>query len=121
MMRRFRKIVVDTIEYKWLFRYDDHEYWDYPYLLVVKTAVPKETLRIYFRIEDHFLLNSGFPAVFQGNAVKINLNRPFYISQIIHYCGENEGKDSLERYKASNNNEIFLDGIKILQEIGYII
>lgn len=116
-MRRFRKIVVDTVEYKWLFRYNDYD----SYLLVVKTASPEETLRIFFPIEDYFLLNIGFPAVFQGNAVKINLNRPFYISQIIHYCGGNKEKVSLERYKASNNNDIFLDGIKILQEIGYII
>ena len=121
-MRRFRKIVVDTVEYKWLYRYDDHECWDYPCLLVVKTAAPKETLCISFPIEDHFLLNSGLPTVFQGNAVKINLNRPFYISQIIHYCGENEGKVSLEKCKTrSKNKYINLDGIKILQEIGYIL
>lgn len=122
MMRRFRKIVVDTVEYKWLFRYDDYDYNEYPYLLVVKTAAPEETLCICFTIEDHFLLNSGFPAVFQGNEVKINLNRPFYISQIIHYCGGNEEKVSLERCKArSKNKYISLNGIKILQEIGYII
>lgn len=116
-MRKFRKIVVDTVEYKWLFRYDDYEYINNPYLLIVKTIFPEETWRIYFMTADHFLLNSGFPAIFQGTAVEINLNRPFYVAQIIQYCMENEEEILQAGYK---NGYRDLDGIKILREIGYI-
>ncbi len=48
-MRRFRKIIVDNIEYKWLFRYDDYDYSNCPYLLIIKEANPKEALCIFFR------------------------------------------------------------------------
>lgn len=117
-MRKFRKIVVDNVEYKWLFRYDDYEYINYPYLLIVKNAYPEETLRICFPITEHFLLNSGLPAVFRGAQVKINLNRPYCISQIVRYCTENEEKISQDEYKTDYKG---LDGIKILKEIGYRI
>lgn len=117
-MRKFRKIVVDNIEYKWLFRYDDYEYIDFPYLLIVKNSFPEETLRICFPIAEHFLLNSGLPAIFQGNKVKINLNRPFYIAQIVRYCSKNEEEISQEEHRFDYKS---INGIKILQEIGYHI
>ncbi|MCI9354237.1 MAG: hypothetical protein HFE58_05435 [Firmicutes bacterium] len=116
-MRRFRKIVVNTIEYKWLFRYSHYDYIHFPYLLIVNNSFPKKTLCVYFPIKEHFLLNSGFPAVFQENNVEINLNRPFYVAQIIHYYRKNE-KILQTEY---NHNYKGLDGIKILQKIGYNI
>lgn len=117
-MRKFRKIVVDQVEYKWLFRYDDYEYIDFPYLLIVKNSDPEETLHICFPITEHFLLNSGLPAVFQGNQVAINLNRPYYIAQIVHYCRKHKEEISQDEYKIDYKR---LDGIKILKEIGYRI
>ena len=65
-MRRFRKITLVNIEYKWLFRYDHYDYINYPYLLIVMNASPKAALRITFPLTDHFLLNSGLPATFHG-------------------------------------------------------
>ena len=113
-MRRFRKITVDNIEYKWLFRYDDYDYINYPYLLIVMNASPKAALRINFPITDHFLLNSGLPATFHGKKVVINLNHPSYAAQIIHQCRETGEDFSQDGYK-------HFDGIKILQKIGYEI
>lgn len=113
-MRRFRKIIVDNIEYKWLFRYDDYDYSNYPYLLIVRKSSPKAILRINFSITEHFLLNSGLPATFYGKKVAINLNQPSYVSQIIHQCRENEDEISQNEYK-------HFDGIEILQKIGYEI
>ena len=75
-MERFRRIVVDNATYQWLFRYHGHDYHKKPYLLIVKEAVPDKSLKIEFSITDHFLLNSGLPAVFQSNQTVINLNRP---------------------------------------------
>lgn len=113
-MSRLRKIVVDNIEYKWLYRYDDYDYINYPYLLIVMDSCPKATLCIPFIIQDHFMLNSGLPAIFQGKEVLINLNQPLYISQIIRQCREN-GEDFQQKgYKS-------LNGLNILKEIGYEI
>ena len=111
-MRRFRNITVDHMEYKWLFRYDDYDYIYFPYLLVVPKSSPETTLRIVFPIKEHFLLNSGFPAVFQGQQVSINLNRPFFVSQIIQWCREQEALFSRTGYQS-------LNGLDILKAIGY--
>ena len=70
--------------------------------------------RINFPIAEHFLLNSGLPAVFQGKKVVINLNQPSYVSQIIHHCRETENEIPQDGYKR-------LDGIEILKQIGYEI
>lgn len=43
-MRRFRKIVVGNVEYRWLFRYDDYDYINTPYLLILMSSAPKATL-----------------------------------------------------------------------------
>ena len=75
-MERFRKIVVDNAAYQWFFRYHGHGYRKKPYLLIIKDTAPDRVLKIEFSITDHFLLNSGLPAVFQGNQTVINLNRP---------------------------------------------
>ena len=58
-MRRFRNIIIENVEYKWLFRYEDYDDTKFPYLLIVKKCIPEETLRIKFWITEHFLLNSG--------------------------------------------------------------
>lgn len=113
-MRRFRKIIVDGVEYKWLFRYDDYDYCNAPYLLIIMKSTPKAALRINFPIAEHFLLNSGLPAAFQGKKVVINLNQPSYVSQIIHHCRETENEIPQNGYKR-------LDGIEILKQIGYEI
>lgn len=112
IMCKFRKIVVNNLEYKWLYRYDDYDYQNDPYLLIVPGAFPETTLRIHFSVKEHFLLNSGFPAFFQGKPVCINLNRPFFVSQIIQWCGERE--DLFNR-----TGERHLQGLDILREIGY--
>ena len=117
-MRRFRKIIVDNEEYKWLFRYDDYDYIKPPYLLIAKKSFPEETWCICFSIKEHFLLNSGFPAVFQGKKVAINLNQPLYVSQMIHYCRNN--KEQVLQAKKIHGYKC-LDGIDILQKIGYEI
>lgn len=131
-MRRFRKITVDSVEYKWLFRparrglsaretyagqekkkrgfYQVH----YPCLLIVRQTFPKETLRIFFPTTEPFLLNSGLPAAFQGKEVVINLNRPFYVSRVIRYCTKC-------REKIPWTDVAYLDGIKILRGAGYDI
>lgn len=111
-MRKFRKIIVNNLEYKWLFRYDDYEYQNLPYLLIAAESFPKTTLCINFPLEDHFLLNSGCPAFFQGQQVSINLNRPFFISQIIQWCGEQEELFNQTGYQ-------HLNGLDILKTIGY--
>ncbi len=113
-MRRFRKIIVNNQEYKWLFRYDDYDYLYYPYLLIVRNSSPETTLHIHFPIKEHFLLNSGFPAVFQGQQVSINLNRPFFIFRIIQWCGEQE-----ELFTLAGRQ--YLNGIDILKKLGYVI
>ncbi|MDE5891538.1 MAG: hypothetical protein K2H45_01310 [Acetatifactor sp.] len=111
-MRRFRNITVDHVEYKWLFRYDDYDYINFPYLLIVTKSSPETTLRIVFPIKEHFLLNSGFPAVFHGQQVSINLNRPFFVSQIIQWYGKQEGLFIQAGYQS-------LNGLDILKAIGY--
>lgn len=113
-MQKFRKITVDDIDYKWLFRYDDYDYINYPYLLIVMNSCPKATLQITFAIKEHFQLNSGLLTSYQGNKVIINLNQPLYISQIIQQCR----KDGVQFEK---NGYQYLNGVKILKEIGYEI
>ena len=113
-MRRFRKIIVDKIEYKWLFRYDDYDYINYPYLLIVMNSRQKATLNINFPIKEHFMLNNGLPATIQGNKVSINLNQPAYISQIIHQCRESGESFEQDGYK-------YLNGLEVLKEMGYEI
>ncbi len=117
-MRRFRNIIIENVEYKWLFRYDDYDYSKCPYLLIVKKSFSEETWCIYFSITNHFLLNSGLPATFHGKKVVINLNKPSYVSQIIHYCRENKEEISQAGCKRGYKH---LDGIKILQKTGYNI
>mgnify|MGYP000358690719 CR=1 FL=1 len=70
---KIQKIIVDNSEYMWLFRYDGYDYQNFPYLLITAKAFPKATLHINFPIKEHFLLNSGLPAVFQGQRVSIKL------------------------------------------------
>ena len=111
-MRKFRKIVVDNLEYKWLFRYDDYDYIFFPYLLILAESFPETTLCISFPMKEHFLLNSGFPAVFQGQQVSINLNRPFFISQIIQWCRKQKDLFGQTGYQ-------YLTGLDILKAIGY--
>ena len=122
-MRRFRNIIIENVEYKWLFRYDDYDYSKCPYLLIVKKSFSEETWCIYFSITNHFLLNSGLPATFQGKMVAINLNQPFYISQIIQYYIHHEAEilqaEGLEAGNRCSYRE--LDGVKILQRLGYHI
>lgn len=111
-MRHFRKIIVDGVGYQWLFRYDDYDYINDPYLLIVKDTHPKATLKIIFRIKEHFLLCSGLPAKIQGREVGINLNQPGYISQIIQQCRKNGESFEQDGYRR-------LDGLELLKEIGY--
>ncbi len=89
-MRKFRKIIVNNLEYKWLFRYKSYDYQKIPYLLIVAKDSPETTLRINFPIKDHFLLNCGIPAAFHGQQVSINLNQPFFIFQMIQWCSQQE-------------------------------
>ena len=111
-MRKFRKIIVNDLEYKWLFRYEDHDYHKIPYLLIVAKDFPETTLRIIFPVKEHFLLNCGIPAVFQGQQVNINLNRPLFISQIIQWCSEQEDLFHQAGYR-------YLNGLDILKAAGY--
>ena len=113
-MERFRKIVVDNATYQWLFRYHGHGYRKKPYLLIIKDMAPDRVLKIEFSITDHFLLNSGLPAVFQGNQTVINLNRPKLISQIIQYCLDHEDEIPWDEHKP-------LNGINILEKMGFEI
>lgn len=117
-MQKFRKIVVDNVEYKWLYK---HYYrTKLPYLLIVRCSFSEEALRIYFPITDDIWYNfyMGLPAVFQGKEVLINLNQPFYIAQIINYCRNNEEEILQAKYKCGYRT---LDGMKLLQKIGYDI
>lgn len=130
-MRKFRKIVVDQVEYKWLFRYDDHNYSNCPYLLIAEKSSSEKTWCIHFPTAEHFLYNIGFPAKFRGEKVVINLNRPFYVSQIIKYCRNREEKipqaqTCYTRKQGKNRTGIkrrykYLDGIEILRQSGYDI
>lgn len=113
-MRRFRKIIVDNIEYKWLFRYDDYDYIKCPYLLIIMYSYPKTAKNIQFPIREHFLLNSGLPAIFQENKVLINLNRPIYVSQIINQCRKNGEQWNQPGYQ-------YLNGLEILKQLKYQI
>lgn len=111
-MGKFRKIIVDDSEYMWLFRYDGYDYQNYPYLMITTKVFPKATLRINFPIKEHFLLNSGLPAVFQEERVSINLNQPLFISQIIQECCKQVDLSNLTGYH-------HLNGLDILGTIGY--
>lgn len=111
-MGKFRKIIVDNSEYMWLFRYDGYDYQNFPYLLITAKAFPKATLHINFPIKEHFLLNSGLPAVFQGQRVSINLNQPLFISQIIQQCSKQADLSILTGYH-------YLNGLDILKTAGY--
>lgn len=111
-MGKFRKIIVDGSEYMWLFRYDDYDYQNFPYLLIAAKSFPKATLHINVPIKEHFLLNSGLPAVFQGQRVSINLNQPSFISQIIQECCKQVDLSNLTGYH-------YLNGLDILGTIGY--
>lgn len=111
-MGKFRKIIVDNSEYMWLFRYDDYDYQNFPYLLITTKAFPKAALHISFAIKEHFLLNSGLPAAFQGERVSINLNQPLFISQIIQQCCKQVDFSNLSGYH-------YLNGLDILRTIGY--
>ena len=105
-MGTFRKIIVDNSEYMWLFRYDDYDYQRIPYLLITTKAFPKATLHINFPI------NSGLPAVFQGQRVSINLNQPLFVSQIIQQCSKQIDLSNLTGYH-------YLNGLEILKTAGY--
>lgn len=113
-MRQFRRIIVNDITYWWLFRFDDYDYQNYPYLLIVMDSHPHATLKLVFSIHDHFLLNEGLPASLQGNAVSINLNRPLFVSQLIVQCRKNGETFEQQGYKR-------LDGVQLLTQIGYTI
>ena len=91
------------------------------------TWLSQETLSIDYKrygsrqsIEDRifhhrpFLLNSGLPAVFQGNQTVINLNRPKLISQIIRYCLDHEDEIPWDEHKP-------LNGVNILKKMGFEI
>ena len=111
-MGKFRKIIVDNSEYMWLFRYDGYDYQNFPYLLITAKAFPKATLHINFPIKEHFLLNSGLPAVFQGQRVSIIWNQPLFISQIIQQCSKQADLSNLTGYH-------YLNGLEILKTAGY--
>lgn len=65
-MRRFRNIIIENVEYKWLFRYEDYDDTKFPYLLIVKKCIPEETLRIKFWITEHFFIKQRFTCNFSG-------------------------------------------------------
>lgn len=114
MKRHFRKIVVGNVEYKWLFRYDNYDYQNYPYLLIFMTFYPNTTMKVIFNIKEHFILNSGLSAIYRGNNILINLNQPVFTAQIIEQCRKNGENFKHKGYKC-------IDGLEILKEAGYEI
>lgn len=113
-MKKLRKIVVEGIEYKWRFRNSSLIHHEPAYLLIVKSDNPKEMLKLYFNINDSFLLNSGFPMTFDNEQILVNLNQPQFAAQIIHHCKAD--KTSFVSGKINS-----LDGVKVLQGMGYEI
>ncbi len=113
MVKRFRKIVVNDVEYKWLFKIDNSsENW-FSYILISPKDFPKNTFCIKFDFAAQYLLNTGFPAIFRGERVNINLNEPLYVSQIIKYCQNNyKGLFEKKGYQ-------YLNGTDILSALGY--
>ena len=112
IMRKFRKITVNNLEYKWLFQNKSYDNQKNPYLLIVAKDSPKTTLHINFPIKEHFLLNCGIPAAFHGQQVSLNLNQPFFISQIVQWCSDQEDLFKQTGYQ-------YLNGSDILKAIGY--
>lgn len=111
-MRHFRRIVVDGIEYIWLFRYEDFKYTKNPYLLVGMPSQPKAWVRMVFELGDHFMLNSGYPALFSGEEVLVNMNQPSMIAKAIRQCRK-------MGINFEGTGEIVLDGVDVLEEMGY--
>lgn len=111
-MKKFRKIVIDNFEYRCLYHVDDYDYLSCPYLLVVPVSNPKSDIKIYFSIKEHYLLNSGFPAKFNGEDVSINLNKPSFVAEIICQC-----KKIIADFDGQKRCNI--DGIDILNQLGY--
>ncbi len=112
MKKHFRKIVVDDVEYKWMYQVDDYDHIYSPYLLIVPAEMPKATLDVYFKANNDWMFNKGFPMTLNGEEVHINLNRPFYVAEMIRQCL----KDGFE---FKDKSRVGIDGVKVLQELGY--
>ena len=81
-------------------------------MLIVAKDSPKTTLHISFPIKEYFLLNCGIPVAYHGQQVSLNLNCPFFISQIVQWCSEQEDLFKQMGYQ-------YLNGLDILKAIGY--
>lgn len=117
-MGKLSKIVIDNKAYKWRYRYDDHDYSQPSYLLILPEYGKKSEIRVYFSLIDKpiekFILNCGLKAKKDGEDVVINLNQPKFISEIIIFLLSYKVDFSLEKVYKFDNGE------QILKSIGYI-
>lgn len=111
-MRKFRKIVVDDVTFRWLFRYDDYDYIYPSYLLFLPAGIPRAEIRIVFRgVQDKFPLNEGLTAVKNGKYLQINLNQPGYVAELLRYC--------LQQVDFSKKPRWDFEGYTVLRAMGY--
>ena len=58
------------------------------------------------------MLNSGYPALFSGEEVLVNMNQPSMIAKAIRQCRK-------MGISFEGTGEIVLDGVDVLEEMGY--
>ncbi len=108
-MACFRKIKVNNQEYEWHYSFDDYDYC-MPSTLTIKNK--KTKIIVVFPLKqsgEYCPFNQGVKAVKDGENITINLNRPFYITEIIEYIFNN--------YNVIKHN--YYNGLEILTQLGY--
>lgn len=108
-----RKITVDEQNYFWAFSYRRNYVCKYSLTLI--NELKTQRFSLHFLTKDNFTagapFNEGLPMLKNGEVFRVNLNRPFYASQIL--------KHILITMRPDSTAKLRLNGNQILMDMGY--
>ena len=119
-MAFFRTIVVAGQTFEWKFSVDDYD-WQLPSHLVFRAVERKLKMILYFFPDENGKImqigkcpfQTGLCAFRDGEAVRINLNQPRFVAELLRYLLEMRIKPEETGIFA------FADGKEILRGLGY--
>lgn len=112
-MSSLRKITVHGQAFLWKYTFDDYDCWNHSRLFI-KSAAQKGQLIVHFQAAPpgYCPFNEGVPAVYRGEPVVINLNRPRFAAEILAYALE-------QHIDFQTGVTEITNGLAILKGLGY--
>lgn len=113
--KKFRKLVINKKEYYWTYHYDDYDYIENTYLLILPLFDKKAEIYIIFEKlfpPIHYTAHCMTSAFKNGESIIFNLNQPKFTAEFIDYIMKNKVDFTQQkRYSFCAEN--------LLKELGY--